>query len=77
MRLLGPVILILRGAVNRLRNQFWMRHAITSELVGYNFPGLPPVTPQQALEKPLCSSSISLGLKIHIHHFTVLVDGSP
>lgn len=39
MRLLGPIILILFGAVDRLRDQFTMCHAITPELVRYNFPG--------------------------------------
>ena len=33
--------------------------------------------PEQALEKPLSSGPIPLGLKIHIHHLAILVDSSP
>jgi hypothetical protein len=35
------------------------------------------MTPQQALEEPLCGCTISLSLQVHINHFSVLVDGSP
>jgi len=32
---------------------------------------------QQAPEKPLNRSPIPLGLKIHINHLTILIDGPP
>ena len=43
MRLLGPVILILLGTVDRFRNQLPVGHPVTSQLVSYDFPGFAPM----------------------------------
>jgi hypothetical protein len=68
MRLLCPIVLVLLGAVDSLRDQFPMGNSITTQLVGHNLPGLSAVTPQKPFEKAFGSRTISLCLKIHIHH---------
>jgi hypothetical protein len=54
-----------------------MCHTITSQLIGHDFPGFTAMTPQQALEKALCSSTISFHLEIYINNFTILIDSAP
>ncbi len=50
---------------------------ITSQFVGHDLPWLTSMTAHKSFEESLCSSTIPLGLQIHIHHFTVLVYGPP
>lgn len=71
MRLLGPIILILLSTMDRLWNELAMCHAITSELIGHNFPGLSSMTTYQALEKPLCGSTIAPGQEKNVYDFAI------
>ena len=41
------------------------------------FPGLPLVASQQSPEEAPRTITILFSLNIHIHHFTVLINGSP
>jgi len=72
-----PVTGILRCVVNRIRDQFSMRDAITSQLVGHNLPRLTLMPIEQALEKTFCGLAITPVLEIHINHFTILVNSAP
>ena len=54
-----------------------MSDAITSQLIGHNFPGFPFMIFQQALEKTLCSLAITPLLKKHVNHLTILIDCAP
>ena len=77
MGLLSSIILILFCTVDRLWDKFAMSNTIAAQLVCHDFSGLIAVTPQWALEEAFRSNSIPLGLKENIHHFAILVDGSP
>ena len=46
MGLLGPVILILLGTVDRFRNQFPESNAVAAQLIGHDLPGFAAMTPQ-------------------------------
>ena len=46
MRLFSPIILILLGTVDRLRDQFPMRDAIASQFICQDLPGLPAMASQ-------------------------------
>jgi hypothetical protein len=77
MRKFSTIICVLRCIVNRIRNQFSMRDAITSQLIGHYFSGFPFMIFQQALKKALCSLAITPILKKHINHLTILIDRTP
>jgi len=62
MRLLNPIIRILRGVMNCLRNNFPAGNTIATQFVGHDLPGFATVTTQQSLEESLRSNSIALGL---------------
>ena len=77
MRLLSPIIGVLRCIVNDFRHHFPMRDSIAPQLVGDYLPGLPSMAPDQSPEEPLCSCTITAGLEKYINHLTILVYGSP
>ena len=45
---------------------------IAMQLVRHDLPRFAAITSQQALEKPLCSSTITLGLEVHIDYLAIL-----
>ena len=77
MGLLSPIILILFGTVDRLRDQLSMGDTIASQFIGHDLPGFALVTPDQSLEESLSCSPISLCLEININHFAILIYCTP
>jgi hypothetical protein len=54
-----------------------MRYAITTQFVSHDLPGFLTMASQQTPEEALCSSPITLCLKVHINHFAILIDCPP
>jgi len=54
-----------------------MINAIVPQFIRHDFPGFTTKPPQQTPEEAFSSSHISLGLKVHIDNFTILIHGSP
>jgi hypothetical protein len=64
----------LRCIMKRVRDQFSMRNAVTSQLVRHYLPRLTTVSFKQPLEKPLRSSTVPSCLQKHIDHLFALID---
>jgi hypothetical protein len=62
MGLLGPVILILLGTVDRLRKQFPVSDSIAPQLISHDLPRLTAMRPQEPHEEPLRCRTITLRL---------------
>jgi len=77
VRKLCPVIGILTGIVNSLRNKFSMRNAIASQLVCHNLSRFAMMPFQQSLEETRSSCSVTTCLEKHIDHLAILVNGPP
>ena len=77
MGLLGPIILILFGAVDHFGHHFSMCNWITAQSVRHDLPGLTAVTSQQPFEEALCSDAIPLGLEKYVNHFAILIHRPP
>jgi hypothetical protein len=77
MRQFGTVISILRRVVNRARDQFSMRDAVTSQLIRDNLPGFTAIISKQPFEEPPGSCAVVSTLQKDINDFSVLVNGSP
>ena len=75
--LLSPIIFILLSTVYRARNQLPMSDTIAAQLIRHDLSGLTTMATQQTLEEPLCSCTISFGLKVDINYLTILVHGPP
>jgi hypothetical protein len=54
-----------------------MSNTIASQFIGNNLSGFSTLIARYSPEKLLCSSSISLGLKLDINYFTALVNSPP
>jgi hypothetical protein len=77
MRLLSPIILILFGAMNHFRHQLPVSDSITTKLIGNDLTRFTTAASRQAFEEFLCSSAITLCLKININDLTVAIDSAP
>ena len=77
VRLLGPIILILLGTVNRLRNQFPMSYAIAPQFISHDLPGFSAMGAQQSPEEALCSGPVTLGLEKDINDLSILINRPP
>jgi hypothetical protein len=51
-----------------------MRYTIAAQLVSHDLPRFSAMVTQQTPEKTLCRRPISLGLKVHINHFSMVED---
>jgi hypothetical protein len=77
VRKFGAVISVLRCVMNRVRDQFSIRNAVTSQLVRHYLPRFATVISNLPLEKPLSSCAVPSCLQKHIDHLSVLINGSP
>jgi len=77
VRKLCPVIGILAGIVNALRNEFSMRNSIASQLVCHNLSRFAMMLFQQSLEETRSSCSITTCLEKDIDHLAILVNSPP
>jgi hypothetical protein len=77
MRQFGTVIGILRRIMNRVRDQFSMRDAVTSQLIRDNLPGFTAIISKQPFEEPPSSCAVASTLQKDINDFSVLINGSP
>ena len=77
MRLLGPIVSIPIRYMDYLRHHLTMCDGIAAKFVRDNLPRFATSAPQYALKESLRSGTISLGLQVHVNHFTVLIYGPP
>jgi hypothetical protein len=63
--------------VNRLWDQFPVRHVIASQFIRDDLPALASMFTKQTFKEALCGLCISPLLQGYINYFTVLVNGSP
>jgi len=77
MGLLSPIILILLGTVDRLRDELTVSNTIASQFIGHDLPGFTAMTAQEPFEEAFCSSSVTPGLQKNINYFAILIHGSP
>ena len=54
-----------------------MSHAVASQFVRHDVPGLPTTTSYKPLEEALCRGAVSSSLKINIDHFAILIHSAP
>jgi len=77
MRLLCPIVRVSRCIVDYIRHQFSMSHAVASQFVRHDVPGLATTTSHKTLEEALGCSTISASLQIDIDHFSILINSTP
>ena len=77
MRKLCPVIGILAGIVNGLRNELSIRNAKAFQLVCHNRSRFAMMIFQQSLEETCSSCSVTTCLEKHIDYLTILVNSPP
>jgi hypothetical protein len=77
VRLLSPVVGILRIIVDNIWHQLPVSYTITSQLIRHDLPGLAAVVPYQSLEESFSRCTIPPSLKMHINPLAILVNSTP
>ena len=77
MRVLGPVVQILRPPVLHRRHHLAVRHLVAGELVGDEHPRHVPQALEQFAEELLGGHRVSARLHQDVEHVAVLVDRTP
>jgi hypothetical protein len=74
MRLFDPIILILLGAVDRLRHDLPMGDWITSQLISDDLPGFTSIASQQSFEEAFSRSTVTLRLQVNVYHILCMAN---
>ena len=77
MGLLSPIVGILAGVMNGIRNYFPVRHSIAPQFICHDLSGFTSMAPYQSLEEALGRSPIPASLQIYIYYLAVLVNCAP
>ena len=77
MRDFSPVVLVLTGAMNNVREDLPMCSRITPKLVGDQLPGCLSLMFQHLTIEALSGSTISTLGDHNIDHVSILIDGPP
>ena len=77
MRVLGPVVEVLRPAVLHRRHRLAPSDLVAAQFVGHQHPRHLLQALEQLPEKPLGRGPVSLGLHQDVEHLAVLVDRAP